>query len=578
MRRLILLGLFLAIPAAGLVYWKRNGIAHRLKSYRAASHLENSIEAGEEENWNDAKRLAVAALQLQPGKIESVRQVFECEKALKSPSLIHTAQSLYDHPSATINDRAKVLQFYLDIGDVVRFKNQLARLPDEELQKPEALALGVRYSLFRGDPTRALALSQKLREARGNNEDRLLEATALSTFATSKPELAETAQDIIADLLSGDLNTALGALALLDTIPSNRIDLNRFSGVDEKLKLWEQEGKEIPVGSHLIATRLKVLSDPEKTEKYLNDIVDQFGESHPLELGNWFLENGWFNWIPRVVPEEKAMESSRHFSLLVQRDIREKDWTSARARLQDPHPGLPPAASYSLLATVEEALGHPANARNYWEQAFNQAKLSSGRSMLLKLANFAQKAGNKDICERALREALLRPSPVAIPTQDIAPLFIRLMEENDTRSLLSVSRQQLRSEPDNPTLRNNVIWLQLILEESAGRNLSKYAKDLVTRFPEIQTLKTTLALSYLEEGSPSEAWNTVQSISAEDESEGGLSESDRAVIALVLHQSGKQEEARSRITKIDWEKMLEEERDFFRSRLNLPDWEANPES
>lgn len=571
-------GLALALATGGLAFWKRKGIAYRVKSYRAASHLEKSVAAGKEGDWQQAERLAMAAWQLRPGDVAILRQVFASGESIGSSHLLATGYSLFHHPDATPADRVEVLDFLLRIGDVVRFRQLLTQLPKEELRQPDGLALAVRFSLARNDFGRALGLCQELREARGNDRDRLLEAETLSRVAHLGNAQSEEAQKVIAELFTKKPEIALRAFALLRNIPDSTLNPARFGAAQDKLLEWESEGIEVPLTDHLLAVRLQMLADPAQAESLAADAIERFGREHTMAVGEWLLDTGHPEAISRLVPETEKALSSDEFALLLRRDIDTENWEAAKAKLAHPHPGMPPAAAYSLQAMVAEKTGNRGEAETRWEQALNHATLSSGRAMLLKLAEFARASGNLEICERALKECLLRPSPVALPTSDVSFLFSALAEQGDSTNLLTISRLQLQSEPDNPTLRNNVIWLELIRGHGANGKFSPIARDLVGRFPEIPTLRTTLGLALVEEGSPAEAEAAVGSLLGNGGAPDSLSDTDKAVLALVLQATGQAEESTRHAESVDWKRMMPEERDFLRSRLGLPAWKPDGRS
>ncbi|MEM7603597.1 MAG: hypothetical protein AAF357_19565, partial [Verrucomicrobiota bacterium] len=211
-------GLMVIIPATALlVVWNFGAIQSKVRHARAADHLKNSIEAASSGDWTTSMKLSLAAWQLKEGDVAILRQVFASAKAVRSGLLIESAEALSLHPSATPSDRLDVLTFYLQIGDMLRFRRLMLRLPAEEANAPDVMSLAIRYSLARNDNSRALALSKKLLEERNDKIDRLLAAEVYLRIPTENNRAQADAFEIIKQLFSADENPAI-ALAAFDLI------------------------------------------------------------------------------------------------------------------------------------------------------------------------------------------------------------------------------------------------------------------------------------------------------------------------------------------------------------------------
>ncbi|MEM6915771.1 MAG: hypothetical protein AAF491_04310, partial [Verrucomicrobiota bacterium] len=90
--------------------------------------------------------------------------------------------------------------------------------------------------------------------------------------------------------------------------------------------------------------------------------------------------------------------------------------------------------------------------------------------------------------------------------------------------------------------------------------------QLIERFPGMHTLRTTRAIAFLEEGRTDEAVALLGNLLETPSVLEGLGASDKATLALALHQSSRLEEAREIEQTIETETLLASEFDYFRSR------------
>jgi hypothetical protein len=85
----------------------------------------------------------------------------------------------------------------------------------------------------------------------------------------------------------------------------------------------------------------------------------------------------------------------------------------------------------------------------------------------------------------------------------IRDLFALDLRTGDSRDLLRVVKKQAAMEPDNPNYRNNVAFLDLLLETDSAQG-EAMAKDLCARYPENPAFLATLAFANLRAGKPEE--------------------------------------------------------------------------
>jgi len=540
----------------------------RINHARADAHLSNAYAAGESGDWKQSERLSLAAWQLKEGDSQILRQLFLSARELKSRHLLIAAGALFDHPEATSEDRLEVLELHLQMGDYVSLKHLLTQLSAEELEQPAAKHIGIRFFLARQDGIRVLALTEKLLAIRSGAIDRLLAAEVYATVPTRDHESQAKAQEIIFDLFLNheDPSLSLAAFSLLSKIDTSLWQADFLATVADRLTALKAQEITIPVAVELLGLEVAMALSPQSKEPLFKVVIDTFGKSHPLEVGSWLMKLNRPELVESLLTAESASVADASSLLFLNSLITQEKWEAAAQFISQPHPAIPPVTVMSLRAIISAGLGQDANAKSYWDRALDHAMLAGGRSSLIELARFASSEGDAEIRNRALTEALKRPASINLPAEDVSFLFAHLSKSDESESLLTISRNLLKSEPNNPVLINNVTWLELV----SGRiPRSAAISALVAKHPDIRALRSTLTLALLAEGHHEAALEAVAPLLANGIGSRELSPTDHAVIALAYQRNGESLLAASAKAKIDWSRLMTVERRFFNEALSL---------
>tara|TARA_R110000850_G_scaffold8214_3_gene30568 strand:+ start:524 stop:2278 length:1755 start_codon:yes stop_codon:yes gene_type:complete len=555
----------LLIGLGTAAFIKREGIKYHLSAWRAGTLLEDSKEAAAENDWKEAQRLALAAWQLNEGGYETLKQLNEASKQEQSRYLLTTSRLLFEHPESTPEDRISVLGLFLDIGDSTTFKALFSQLSNQEQVTPDAMELGVRFLLARNDTARALTLVNELIQLRGTPKDRLLSAHILSRMGASNPAAGRNAQILIEELFQGDSEIALPAFSLLRKIPQEQWQLERFSNATERLGRIEEDA-EVPTQFWLLAFEIEMAAAPEDRAIILDQATADWKDTDPVPFYSWLLSLGEAERVLTTIDKSRATGTEEFFRVLLQANIAMKDWPEVNSLLSKPPSSMPPYLVLGLQAATLSQQNKKAASQTLWSRALSQAELATGQSSLLKLAKLAARAGNENIRNRAVTEALKRPSAVNLPVSEVGFLFSDLASNDAAEDLLAVSRNLLNSDPENPVLINNVAWLEII----SGRGhpeITTVMKSMVERFPEMPSLRSTLALSHLTEGNSAEAVKVLGPIISEVNQGIASGSSDQAVVSLALAQDGDTLRAKTLFEGIDWKQMMEIEANYFRKAI-----------
>ena len=565
----------LLIAVSALGYIKRQGIKYHVNSWRASGLLKDSLKSSEINEWKEAERLALAAWQLDDGNYKVVKQLYQSSMQQRSRYALAASKILFTHPEATTEDKIDVLGLYLNIGDIVTFKAMFGELSSDQQMLPDAMSLGVRFLYNRNDIPRALTLVDELLKSRGNSEDKLLAAKVLSKANDTSGKAQANAQRFIDELFQAneDPGFALAAFELLKEIPPKFWHLERFSDCESRLTAISEK-QAVTSSSYLLAKEVKVHQFPENRESVLEQTTSEWKKKDPAALCEWLLRLGESARILKLSDEIDPRSNNSLFRIVTLAAITEKDWRQSESLLNDPHPQMRPSIVLGLQAAIAEQQGQIAKSRSLWQQAISQAELTSGQVALLEVAKLASRTGNADVRNRAVTEALKRPSAINLPASDVAFLFEALAEKDEVEDLLAISRNLLSSDPENPVLINNVVWLELVLEEQR-QDYSGLLLGLVEKFPDIHSLRSTLGLSLLTNGKPAEAVAMMApTFGNADTKQEASSATDIAVGSLAFASNGDREQAKELKEQIVWSEMMEIEQLFFKKAIERA---MNPE-
>jgi thioredoxin-like negative regulator of GroEL len=558
---------------------KREGLAYHVGAWRADALLEKSAKASDAGYWNKAIDSALAAWQLHPGNSGGLRQLFHTTRKQGSLESLAIGRALFLHPNATPEDRIETMRLFFRVGDHVTTAELISKLRREERQSLAVMELNARFLIARQRPLDALQLIDTLRRSRDHAADLLLAADALIQIPSEGNTARHEAQRIIDELFRGpvDPEVAMAAFSLVQRIPAAERDLLRFSMARERL--GELAGKvEVPAALWLLADEVQMAMAPHRREEILAAAVSRWSVEQPGDLGDWLLHLGEIDLFLDSIPYETALFNPELLTSHVQARVLAEEWEGALALLDRAPASTDPAMVSGLRGVVWTRRGHQSNANQHWQRAYRHAQLSSGRDSLLRLGRLADLAGNGEFRNLALTEALKRPSPVPLAASDVSFIFSNLVEKNQDADLLRVSLGLLSSQPENPQLLNNVVWLEL-LQGRANEQRIAQLEYFADRFPSITGLRTTLALAHLATGKKEAALSVLSEmlpgIDGHAADREAPAAADRAVLAYALASNGQHTRAQEVASGVVWDSLMAVERTFFEAALE-PDPLAVP--
>ena len=296
--------------------------------------------------------------------------------------------------------------------------------------------------------------------------------------------------------------------------------------------------------------------------------MDRWFGLEPRLLGQWLVGQGEAKRFLDQVPRSVALERPEMVPVVTQALILENRWERALSLLERAPEGTDPVVLLSLKAMIQTQTGHVAEAKQNWIRSYRQAEMTTGRQALLRCAQLASLGNQTDLRDKALAEAISRPSSLSIAATDVAFLFPSLARQNRSDDLLQVSLGLLDSEPENPQILNNAVWLQLMKGRADEDKVKKLAEN-AKRFPAVNALQSTLALAQLKAGHTEDALSTLEPMKQRIEAgEAESAPTDRALVALALARAGETQRSREIANTVRWDKLLSVERQFFTAAID----------
>lgn len=570
------LGLILVflVCGASLVWVKREGLLHHFGALRAGSLLRQSEKSGQEGEWKNASRKALAAWQLHRGNYRILQQLYVSLLNEESPDALIVAGLVLNHPEAVLDDKIEVMDVFLKAGDHVSVARFLASLTADEHQLPGIKALGARLLVERGRPLEALSLIDQLRHLRTDDQDLLLAADALSRIRSEGNLAVKESQRLIELLFRAghDPSLALKAFSILGRIPPAEREVTLFADSTERLRRIEKCHVSVPAGAWLLASEIEFSLAPGRRDQILAAALNRWKNEAPGVVGEWLITIGEPDLVLQHCAANTALNESDLLSLRVRAHLLKDEWNAASALIHEVSPAINPVIIPGLRACLATKAGKEVEADQLWNRSLHQAELVNSRQSYVELSRLAALAGNTRVKTLATTEALKIPSVVPVASSDVSFVFSDLRNRNKPADLLEISLNLLASEPGNAQLLNNVVWLELlhgVVNEERIAGLSR----MVEQFPTIVGMRTTLAFARVSQGMVDEALRLLDPVMEKLESpDESITATDLAVTAYALVRKGETGKARAAAGHLEWGSMMKIEADFFRSALKP----ANP--
>jgi hypothetical protein len=543
--------IILVIAAIG-AFWAYRPAVKMFKTWRAKNLVEEAQKFADDEDWENAKRTAVASLQNEIS-LEALRLFANSSLKTKDARSLNALYSLFSHSEAEPADRAMALEQALIVGDSKSAARMIDDLSDEEKKVPSVRYQVVKWLLLSGQLQKAISLAdQPTTVPRDPSLDLLLAQGLAGKPIKGAREIAISRLEI---LLSGeDRELALEALSFLRSLHDSWITQ---SVAEAAIKRFQGD-PDLTVSHRLDLEFLKVGLTKIGREELVQKVISEYQEDHLSDLIPWLKRLGEQKHIVELTESESAKSNPDIFSIRINALERLELWELLDEEMKNPSVVIPDPLLFSARAIAAFRTDNRLRFIQDWEDAVMAAKLDLSRNWFYHLAAIAGRLKETDRQMDALTQGIQHPLGTPPDSSQLSTLFQWLVDRGETSRLLKVSEVILRREPHNPILINNHAYLKALHGKVNSDDVAQL-RLLVKNYPDEEGLLDSLALVLLQNNEPQAALDVLMGISPEAS---GLSSTEKAIYANALFALGKEEEAFKVAKDIKWA-------DLTKAELNL---------
>ena len=570
-RRFFVAAIVLIALVLGAVFGGRP-VSHAVKAWQARRHAREAFSLIDKEQWNDARKEAMAAYQLWPDEPEAIRAVGRFLSRTRQAQALEFWDRLEGHfTRADLVDEASIA---LIAGDDTRAKRSIATLLGGKFGPPKPIdhLFEAQLAIRQGAPIEAHDALQKIFDDSSATSREKLQAALLEVAISSGSEAwrddAWTRLRKVADEKDAAGLDALTVLAqrmitqekLPESLPVNATDLAQ--------KLEAHPLARAP--QKLLAIDLRIREQKDAREQLIAEATERWKNGEPDEmtaLAAWLNGKGEFQRMLDAIPPEKALLSRDLFLQRLDALGGLGRWKEIKDLLDRDTFPLDPVVQKMYLARCNAQLDEKAASENNWKRALEAAQ--GDPTKLLMLAGYAEKNGAIEIARAAYDEAVAEAPKLRAAHQG----RLRLVQAtNDTRKIHAVLAEMLTIWPNDPAVQNDEAYTRLLLLSRRSEDgtqtlelitnneelitIEQLAARLVEREPSSLPHRTLLALARLKLGKFSDAMDVYSNIQV---ARGALTPSALAVHAAVLAANGKPDDAGAELRDLDPKRLLPEE-------------------
>jgi hypothetical protein len=592
-RRRIIVGVSVAVLLVLLALLGGRPAMSAIKGWQARRHAGRAFSYIEKQNWNDARKEALAAYQLRPTEPQSVRAVARFLSRTRQPNALDFWQQLGKITSLTREDRQDEAAIAMMAGETTRAESAVKALLELKKTDPTGWLLAAQLSIQKGAADDAMAALNKIFDNSTATPRQQLQAAllevSLGSGSTQPDDHEKDAWARIEKISQGTDPVALDALVLL----ARRELSGQKSQVTGQTTEKEQENGANPgannaeyvsalaqrLTSHplskapqkLLALDLQAQVDPARRNQLIEQAIKQWkdgGADDLLALATWLNSKNEFQKTVDTIPLKKALLTRELFFQHLDALGALGRWSEISDLLEHERYPLDPVMQKMYLARCNAQLGEKVKAENNWKRAVEAAGGDAGK--LITLGEYAEKNGILDVAQTAFETASMDMPNLRVAQQ--GRLRIAQRSGNITR-IHGVLEDMLRLWPNDPAVQNDEAYARLLVLGKDNRNdkakenspqtrdqvaaIEKVAEKLVEQHPRSLPHRTLLALARLKQNRAADALTVYDNVKV---APGALTAPALAVHAAVLAANGRTDDAKTEASQVKPEQLLPEER------------------
>jgi hypothetical protein len=493
-RRFILrcLAVLAVIAVVSLLIFTGPDFYRSLKAWRADSLARTGEAQLENQHVDEAVATIRAAFMMSPNEPEVLRAMAKTLTALDVPGAMAYWHWILESNEATDDDRRGAAECALRQG----MHSQAAAIIHELLVKhPEDaqnLLMAGRLYAMSGNDNQAMIYATR---ATFNDPTSKPAAIFLALQEIKNPYLRQAGIDALMKL--GDSDDIFGVLALQRVADEPNLKPEEVDHVIARLKTHPLAAEM----QRITVLALEIKKNPAQRDALLKAAMAAHQGASVEDLQQfavWLNTNGESERVLAILPRDQALTTKGLFKAYIDALGILKRWGDLEAVLTKDKVPLEGPFVQLYLARCAHEEGDEKASNLYWRQAQIAAAHNPKQSILLAL--YAEKMGQNERAESIY--LLLTDEPLVSRIAFLG--LLRLNESKDTRTIRDLLDQMATRWPNDPSIQNDDIYLNLLLNEKVPEMYQRTA-ELLKGDPLSLSYRTYLALSYLRLKKPEDA-------------------------------------------------------------------------
>lgn len=549
-RALLVAGVLLLLALLSLVSAKPAYRAFR--EWRIERNAVQARVALQEGRHEEARRLSMAVLRLRKERLDMLQVLRQAMEQLGDPAAPDVARIIMTHPDATEAQwREGFLQTCEHMPTAVVIGTWLQLGPSRQ-RDPGFSALMARRLIDQG---LWQAASEVLRQSSdpGGICDELRLQKARLWLATEGEDGALRGQAEIAGMLRDGGPGALEGFRLLATVPESLFRADTYPD----LVAWLDGREGVTTGDRLLALRQAIRRYPSRAQEIIDSAVARHGGGDPAAVATWLLGRGQPERALELVPEEHATRDGDSFRVRRKALAELGRWREIAELLKKPPPEFPSLELKAERVIAADHLSDTPTRTREWSDALRDAAADGSSNAFLELSDRMARAGLKDFAMESMVEAV-RLGRGCLPLyEQVRGLLPWLRERRRGFLMLECCSTFAKLEPGNPDVFSDFLYLGCIFGKIVPSTAAAGFHELLAKRPDQPGAHLGLATALLLDGKPAEALRAM----GEAPEEGPPDLRESAVQAVAFAMLGKEEESKDLLDRLDWQRLLPEERD-----------------
>jgi hypothetical protein len=493
-RRIVIASLCFAL-LIGLALVLATPASHAINGWQARRHAANAFRLIEKESWSEARKEAVAALQLSRNQPAAIRAVARFLSRTGQPEAIEFWKQLAAKQKLTrvdLRDEA-ASAFALENSEVAEAALKYLLSPIEGGPRAEDWLLAAQIAVQANAMDKASSDLAKVFPDPAVTDRQLFRASLLQltiggngvTTGAKAAQAAGWAR--LTKLAQGENRVALDALTLLAQreMKQNAEGHKPKTAKSESSKIVADAAAVVPLSTnskkpitaseiadaldshplakapqHLLAVDLRITALPSDKEQLTEQAIKRWkiSDNEALAaLAKWLNGNAEYEKELATVPLERALQTRDLFLQHLDACGGMGRWEEIRRLLESERFPLDPTIAHMYLARCYAQLGQTVASENNWQRALEMT--GGDAPKLMTLADYAQKNGAASIANAACDAVIANDPKLRSAWQRKLQIA---QAERETGKIHAILEKMLQLWPDDQAIQNDEAYARLL--------------------------------------------------------------------------------------------------------------------